>query len=197
MNSEHSGQHHDHAHHHSHSSSVLKSTSSNVIDPVCGMTVKPESPHATDLDGVHYRFCSAKCKTKFDAEPARYLAPQPAEPAIPDAEYTCPMHPEIRQIGPGTCPKCGMALEPLLPDLDEDEENPSTGFPPPLLGSLPLTVHRGRPGDGRAPAGRPVAMGHALGANCCSACPSCCGPARRFSCVAGSRWSSAVPICGH
>ncbi|MBK8320895.1 MAG: heavy metal translocating P-type ATPase [Betaproteobacteria bacterium] len=141
MTSEHSGQHHDHAHHHSHSSSVLKSTSSNVIDPVCGMTVKPESPHATDLDGIHYRFCSAKCKTKFDAEPARYLAPEPEEAAVPGAEYTCPMHPEIRQIGPGTCPKCGMALEPLLPDLDKDEDNTEyLDFRRRFWGSLPLTV---------------------------------------------------------
>ena len=94
MNSEHSGQHRDH------------SSSGIFIDPVCGMTVKPESPHATDLGGVHYRFCSASCKAKFDAEPARYLTPPPAETAVPGTEYTCPMHPEIRQIGPGTCPKC-------------------------------------------------------------------------------------------
>ena len=141
MTSEHSGQHHDHAHHHSHSSSVLKSMSSNVIDPVCGMTVKPDSDHATDLDGIHYRFCSAKCKSKFDAEPARYLAPEPEEAAVPGAEYTCPMHPEIRQIGPGTCPKCGMALEPLLPDLDKDEDNTEyLDFRRRFWGSLPLTV---------------------------------------------------------
>ena len=135
MDSEHSGEHH------SHSSSVLKATSGIFIDPVCGMTVKPESPHATDLDGVNYRFCSAKCKTKFDAEPARYLAPQAAEPAIPDAEYTCPMHPEIRQIGPGTCPKCGMALEPLLPDFDKDEDNAEyRDFHRRFWASLPLTI---------------------------------------------------------
>ncbi|MFZ3037984.1 MAG: heavy metal translocating P-type ATPase [Rugosibacter sp.] len=135
MDSEHSGEHH------SHSSSVLKATSGIFIDPVCGMTVKPESPHATDLDGVNYRFCSAKCKTKFDAEPAPYLAPQPAEPAIPDAEYTCPMHPEIRQIGPGTCPKCGMALEPLLPDFDKDEDNAEyRDFHRRFWASLPLTI---------------------------------------------------------
>ena len=141
MTSEHSGQHHDHAHHHNHSSSVLKSMSSNVIDPVCGMTVKPDSDHATDLDGIHYRFCSAKCKSKFDAEPARYLAPEPEEAAVPGAEYTCPMHPEIRQIGPGTCPKCGMALEPLLPDLDKDEDNTEyLDFRRRFWGSLPLTV---------------------------------------------------------
>ena len=111
------------------------------IDPVCGMTVKPESPHATELDGVHYRFCSAKCKTKFDAEPARYLAPQPAETPAADGEYTCPMHPEIRQVGPGTCPKCGMALEPLLPDLEQDDDNAEyRDFRRRFWASLPLTV---------------------------------------------------------
>ena len=94
--------------------------SNNVIDPVCGMTVKPESAHATDLDGIHYRFCSAKCKTKFDAEPAHYLASKPEELAVPGAEYTCPMHPEIRQTGPGTCPKCGMALQPSAAGQSEE-----------------------------------------------------------------------------
>jgi len=135
MNSEHSGQHRDH------SSSVLNEMSGIFIDPVCGMTVKPESPHAMDLDGIHYRFCSAKCKTKFAAEPARYLGPQPAEPAILDAEYTCPMHPEIRQTGPGTCPKCGMALEPVLPDFEKDEDNAEyRDFHRRFWLSLPLTV---------------------------------------------------------
>jgi Cu+-exporting ATPase len=141
MTSEHSGQHHDHAHHHSHSSSVLKSMSSNVIDPVCGMTVKPESLHATDLNGIRYRFCSAKCKTKFDVEPAVYLAPKQAEVVVPGAEYTCPMHPEIRQIGPGTCPKCGMALEPMLPNFEKDEDNTEyQDFRRRFWASLPLTI---------------------------------------------------------
>ena len=111
------------------------------LDPVCGMTVKPESPHATDLDGIHYRFCSAKCKTKFDAEPARYLGPPPVEAAVPGAEYTCPMHPEIRQVGPGTCPKCGMALEPMLPDFEKDEDNTEyQEFRRRFWASLPLTI---------------------------------------------------------
>lgn len=110
-------------------------------DPVCGMTVKPESPHATELGGVHYRFCSAKCKTRFDAEPARYLAPKQEESAVPGAEYTCPMHPEIRQIGPGTCPKCGMALEPILPDFEKDEDNSEyLDFRRRFWFSLPLTI---------------------------------------------------------
>ena len=155
--------------------------SSNVIDPVCGMTVKPDSDHATDLDGIHYRFCSAKCKSKFDAEPARYLAPEPEEAAVPGAEYTCPMHPEIRKIGPGTCPKCGMALEPLLPDLDKDEDNTEyLDFRRRFWGSLPLTV-----------VVVVLAMvGHRLEGLSRS------GPARRSSCGAGSRLSSAVLTCG-
>ena len=110
-------------------------------DPVCGMTVKPESPHASDLDGIHYRFCSAKCKTKFDTEPRRYLNPTPEDTVVPGAEYTCPMHPEIRQIGLGTCPKCGMALEPLLPDFEKEEDNSEyRDFRRRFWSSLPLTV---------------------------------------------------------
>jgi Cu+-exporting ATPase len=74
-------------------------------------------PHTTQHRHTHaartYYFCSAGCRTKFEAEPARYLQGQPAPAAKPDAIYTCPMHPEIRQIGPGSCPICGMALEPV------------------------------------------------------------------------------------
>jgi Cu+-exporting ATPase len=85
-------------------------------DPVCGMTVKPESPHRSEYRGAEYRFCSAKCLAKFQASPADYLEPHPAQPAVArGAMYTCPMHPEIRQPAPGNCPKCGMALEPESP----------------------------------------------------------------------------------
>ncbi|MER2505212.1 MAG: HAD-IC family P-type ATPase, partial [Azonexus sp.] len=105
------------------------------------MAVKPESPHATDLNGIHYRFCSARCKTRFDAEPARYLDPMQAETVVPGAEYTCPMHPEIRQIGPGICPKCGMALEPLLPDFEKEDDNAEyRDFHRRFWTTLPLTV---------------------------------------------------------
>ncbi|MDH4216630.1 MAG: YHS domain-containing protein, partial [Gallionella sp.] len=88
-------------------------------DPVCGMTVKPESPHHYEYRGVEYRFCSAKCVAKFQSSPETYLKPQPAEPqaAGSGAMYTCPMHPEIRQPAPGSCPKCGMALEPETPPV--------------------------------------------------------------------------------
>ncbi|HVR28871.1 MAG TPA: heavy metal translocating P-type ATPase, partial [Thermoanaerobaculia bacterium] len=89
-----------------------------VIDPVCGMTVKPSSPHWHEHQGTRYGFCSAGCLRKFSADPERYLsgdraAETTAPPAPPpSAVYTCPMHPEVRQEGPGSCPKCGMALEP-------------------------------------------------------------------------------------
>ena len=96
------------------------------LDPVCGMTVDPATTvhHATH-DGIHHHFCSAGCLDKFKADPAKYLSAEPrAEPvAAPGAMWTCPMHPEIRQQGPGTCPICGMALEPEEPSLD-DAPNP-------------------------------------------------------------------------
>jgi P-type Cu+ transporter len=85
-------------------------------DPVCGMSVDPhKTEHRADHAGRTYYFCGGGCRTKFLADPQRYLSPEAAkaEPVRPDAIYTCPMHPEIRQVGPGSCPICGMALEPL------------------------------------------------------------------------------------
>src|SRR5580700_7349153 len=85
-------------------------------DPVCGMAVDPATTkhHATHA-GSAYHFCSAACKVKFVAEPATYLG-KTDKPASPSPEtdviYTCPMHPQIRQKGPGHCPICGMTLEP-------------------------------------------------------------------------------------
>ncbi|HEY5993471.1 MAG TPA: heavy metal translocating P-type ATPase, partial [Gallionellaceae bacterium] len=89
-------------------------------DPVCGMTVKPESPHHYEYRGEEYHFCSAKCVARFQADPEKYLHPQPATkppPAPKGVMYICPMDPEVRQEGPGACPKCGMALEPEMPLL--------------------------------------------------------------------------------
>jgi Cu+-exporting ATPase len=88
-----------------------------VIDPVCGMTVDPHTAkHRAEYHGHPYYFCSAGCKTKFSADPQKYLpkSRKLAEPVAEGAIYTCPMHPQIRQIGPGSCPICGMALEPEM-----------------------------------------------------------------------------------
>ncbi|HEU0233500.1 MAG TPA: heavy metal-binding domain-containing protein, partial [Gallionella sp.] len=89
------------------------------IDPVCGMAVKPDVHHRCEYRGVEYRFCSAKCLAKFQASPVDYLNRHPAQPpaAKGGVMYTCPMHPEIRQPAPGSCPKCGMALEPESPSV--------------------------------------------------------------------------------
>lgn len=105
-----------HAHHdgHDHGDSKVK-------DPVCGMTVDPAtSKHHFAHHGETFHFCSAGCRTKFAADPAKYLAKEKApEPEMPAGTiYTCPMHPKIRQVGPGTCPICGMALEPEVASLE-------------------------------------------------------------------------------
>ena len=86
------------------------------IDPVCGMTVSEPATHQFDHKGRHYLFCSEHCLDKFSLHPDQYLEPVKKEEELPqqdsDTIYTCPMHPEIEQKGPGSCPKCGMALEP-------------------------------------------------------------------------------------
>src|SRR3990170_6935170 len=95
-----------------------------VVDPVCGMTIDPADAVGTaDHKGRSYHFCSESCLEQFRAEPARFVDPKAKQAANaaadPDAEYTCPMHPEIRQNGPGSCPICGMALEPVKVTLED------------------------------------------------------------------------------
>ena len=117
-----------------------------VIDPVCGMTVDPEkSPHRHDYRHKTYYFCSAGCRGKFAADPAKFLnkTAATASPAdVPtDAIYTCPMHPEIRRVGPGSCPICGMALEPELGGTDGGElTSMSRRFLISLVLALPVVV---------------------------------------------------------
>ncbi|WP_084632659.1 heavy metal translocating P-type ATPase [Pleomorphomonas oryzae] len=120
----HEGCDHCHGHHHHPAPEADVQT---VKDPVCGMTVDPATAkYRTEHGGKPYYFCSEGCLKKFTADPQRYLAPVSAK-AHDDAPkgtiYTCPMHPEIRQIGPGTCPICGMALEPEVASAN-DEPNP-------------------------------------------------------------------------
>jgi Cu+-exporting ATPase len=108
----------DHAEHSPH-------TAATAIDPVCGMTVDPaKSPHRHDYRHHTYHFCSNGCRTKFAADPQKYLEKRPAPAAAPaeGAIYTCPMHPEIRRAAPGSCPICGMALEPEAGGADDGGE---------------------------------------------------------------------------
>ncbi len=118
-------------------------------DPVCAMTVTVQSPHVLQHEDMPVYFCSAGCKAKFAADPAKYLvaasdsaatAPAMTEPVLGGVIYTCPMHPEVRQDRPGACPKCGMALEPEMPTLDEGENPELLDFKRRFWWTLPLTV---------------------------------------------------------
>ena len=108
---------HDHAAHHPPPEAATGK------DPVCGMTVPLSSAHRHTVDGTEFVFCSARCRERFAADPAKYLKAEPKSPPVSNAApsttggtvYTCPMHPEIRSDAPGSCPKCGMALEPATP----------------------------------------------------------------------------------
>ena len=97
-------------------------TASEVVDPVCGMTISPDEAvgHVTHKGQIYY-FCSDSCLNSFRENPERFLEPPRSDPTPVDsnAEYTCPMHAEVRQQGPGACPICGMALEPLTVTLNE------------------------------------------------------------------------------
>ena len=107
----HHHQHHDHA---AHGHDCGGTSAGTVKDPVCGMTVDPRTAkHRHSHQGTTYYFCNPRCREKFVADPTKYLSPvsAPAEPMPEGTIYTCPMHPEIRQVGPGACPICGMALE--------------------------------------------------------------------------------------
>ncbi|HZI78124.1 MAG TPA: YHS domain-containing protein, partial [Vicinamibacterales bacterium] len=132
------------------------------IDPVCGMTVDPATAKfSTQHDGRTYYFCSGGCLAKFQADPAKYQDPVrrggPSGPpsgraaarplqkeARPlqkqDVEYTCPMHPEVRQIGPGSCPLCGMALEPVEMTAEEPENEELTDMTRRFRASTALAV---------------------------------------------------------
>lgn len=150
--------------------------SNTFIDPVCGMTVRPESPHQAVHEGHDYHFCSAGCARKFTADPAHYLAREAAPvdahvahvhahphvhvhspahgsahahgpervEAAPHAaagtQYTCPMHPEIVRDGPDSCPICGMALEPMMPSLDDGPNHELVDFTRRFWTSLPLSA---------------------------------------------------------
>jgi Cu+-exporting ATPase len=134
---------HEHAAHHGHAHAAHSvPVESPLKDPVCGMTVTEQSPHRHDYEGHVYFFCSEKCRVKFAADPKKYVAPAAEAPAATEAGtvYVCPMHPEIRSDKPGTCPKCGMALEPELPSLEEEENPELVDFRRRFWWTLPLTI---------------------------------------------------------
>jgi P-type Cu+ transporter len=148
------------------------------IDPVCGMMVDPASAKfSTEHDGHTYYFCCGGCLARFKADPERYLVRKGEPSGSPaggphgpplrrqDVEYTCPMHPEVRQIGPGSCPLCGMALEPVEMTAEEPENDElidmtrrfrvSAALAVPVLllamsEMLPGALGRALPGDVRA-----------------------------------------------
>lgn len=110
--------HHDHYH-------PAPSRTTLAEDPVCKMKVDPQNPKggSSSYEGETYFFCSSKCKTKFEADPKAYLKPQPLPmDQHKNVECTYPMHPEVRQMGPGSCPLCGMALEPVTVSLHHPED---------------------------------------------------------------------------
>src|SRR5262245_24088670 len=114
---------HPHVHEHSRAADDKGvAAPGGVRDPVCGMTVDPhKTPHRHQHEGRAYYFCSAGCRAKFAADPEKYLDAAKTAPQAPVPEgtiYTCPMHPQIRQVGPSNCPICGMALEPVLASAD-------------------------------------------------------------------------------
>ena len=117
-----------------------------VTDPVCGMKVDPhDTEHRAAHAGKTWYFCSARCRETFEADPASYLGDTPpADSAPPGTIYTCPMHPEVRQEGPGDCPICGMALEPETVSADagpsEELQDMTRRFWIGLVLALPVLV---------------------------------------------------------
>ncbi len=115
---------HDHAHADELAAARSAAIDKPYTDPVCGMKAAANPEKMATHDGQTFYFCSTGCVAKFNADPLRYLDPEhkaaAAAAAPKDAIYTCPMHPEIRQVGPGSCPICGMALEPEHATLEED-----------------------------------------------------------------------------
>ena len=113
-------------HHHHHAASDIKPGSRTATDPVCGMQVEiKEGARSRDYGGKTFHFCSAGCQEKFDTDPYFYAsgnARKAGQRAQPGTQYTCPMHPEIIRDAPGSCPICGMALEPVVPSDEPSHE---------------------------------------------------------------------------
>lgn len=142
--------HHHHEHHHgnatsSHEGHGASNQDKPYTDPVCGMKVAANPEKQIEFAGKDYHFCSPRCMDKFRANPQQYIdptakQPQPTQEPPAGTMYTCPMHPQIRQPQPGNCPICGMTLEPLIPELEEEENPELKDFRRRFWWTLPLTV---------------------------------------------------------
>jgi P-type Cu+ transporter len=125
---------------------MAEQVAQDVVDPVCGMTISPADSVGEVKHGGHtYYFCNDSCLERFKTNPEQFVGPAAERdalhvPADPAAEYTCPMHPEIRQKGPGSCPMCGMALEPLHVSLEEQPNEELEDMTRRFRWSLVLTV---------------------------------------------------------
>ena len=137
---------------------VADQSAQALTDPVCGMTVTVDSPHVLQHEGKPVYFCSSGCKAKFVANPAKYQVARPesnaptppaTERTVDGAIYTCPMHPQIRQVGPGNCPICGMTLEPVTATADVGPEPRTRGHDPAVLGRAGSDLAGLHPGNGR------------------------------------------------
>ena len=113
-------------------------------DPVCGMTVTVQSAHRQDYQGQSYFFCGPRCRARFADNPSQFLSGAAVSPppsaAPPGTYYTCPMHPEVRQEHSGSCPRCGMALEPEVPFVGEDDSTELRDFQRRFVLTLPLSA---------------------------------------------------------
>ena len=132
-------------HSHTHAAVDSKSDDKPYTDPVCGMKAAANPEKSATHEGKTYYFCSTGCVTKFITDPLRYLSPVKKTPSAADLQalYTCPMDPEVQKIGPGSCPKCGMALEPLVASAIEDTtelDDMQRRFLFSLILSLPLLI---------------------------------------------------------
>src|SRR5262245_51925776 len=122
-------------------SRTLQVIQPGVIDPVCGMTVDPEHAAGSyEYEGKTYYFCNTHCLHRFQKDPQSFLQKTAPKPVANAKKYTCPMHPEIIRDGPGSCPICGMALEPLTASLDEEENTELTDMTRRFWTAVILTI---------------------------------------------------------
>ena len=199
-NNAHQAHNHDHAHAHNHGSSEV-AAGATAIDPVCGMTVDPHKTRPPPrLSRPHLLLLLGRLPHQIRRRPGKVSRQAGRRPpaAPPGTIYTCPMHPQIRQVGPGTCPICGMALEPARADGGDRPESRARRHDAAVL-DRPRAGAAGRRCSRWAGISLDLHMRARrrcrTGSSSCWRRRSCCGPAGRSSCAAGSRSSPATSTC--